>query len=164
MYNIFADDCICCGRKLWYSLGAVFNQEQNLRPLEIQIKIYGFKESLTAQHEFVVIGPQVGQWGLSEDLTGFTSFTFTHICAFFFFSPNNHFTLWSGQSRSVKVKTLIRGMLAPRVAVWSISVLLNECCLRWGVWWSSWPSVGTFSAAGNSDWMPLIHVSVHRHF
>lgn len=59
--------------------------ETSRRPLEIQIKIYGFKESLTAQHEFVVIGPQVGQWGLSEDLTGFTSFTFTHICAFFFF-------------------------------------------------------------------------------
>lgn len=35
--------------------------ETSRRPLEIQIKIYGFKESLTAQHEFVVIGPQVGQ-------------------------------------------------------------------------------------------------------
>lgn len=60
--------------------------------------------------------------------------------------------------------TLIRVMLAPHVAVWSISVLLNQCGLGCRVWWSSWPSVGTFSAAGDSDWMALMHVSGHRHF
>lgn len=102
-------------------------------------------------------------WGLNDVLSeGCTkvSLSLKSVISF----PNNHFTLWSGQSKAVKVKTLRRGILAPHVAVCSISVLLNECGLRWRVWWSSWLSVGTFSAAGNSDWMPLIHVSVHRHF
>lgn len=76
-------------------------------PPEFQLKMCVFEQCLAAQQEFVMFGPQVPL--LSE-----LSF------------PHNDSSLRSSQSRAVKVNTLIKGMLAPHVAVWSISVLLNE--------------------------------------